>query len=165
MRDMQMKKVTVSVFVQNQANVLARVVSMYGQRGYNIDSLTVSATNNSEISRITIVFSVTEASLMQIITQTEKLEVVEKVFILKSEESVYRELLLVKIATGLAERSQIKEIVDIYRGKIISLSNNSMIIELTGSADKIDSMLEILSTYEILDISRTGITGMSRGNK
>ncbi|MBK5254145.1 MAG: acetolactate synthase small subunit [Peptostreptococcaceae bacterium] len=160
---MQIKKETVSIFVQNQANVLTRVVSLFGRRGYNIDSLTVSATNDPEVSRITIVFNVTDTSLQQIITQTEKLEVVKEVFVLETDNSVYRELLLVKVATNAQNRSQIKEIVDIYRGKIISLSRESMIIELTGNSDKIDSILKVLSDHEIIDISRTGITGMSRG--
>lgn len=163
MRSMQIKKETVSIFVQNQANVLTRVVSLFGRRGYNIDSLTVSATNDPEVSRITIVFNVTDTSLQQIITQTEKLEVVKEVFVLETDNSVYRELLLVKVATNAQNRSQIKEIVDIYRGKIISLSRESMIIELTGNSDKIDSILKVLSDHEIIDISRTGITGMSRG--
>ncbi|NLY81919.1 MAG: acetolactate synthase small subunit [Clostridiales bacterium] len=161
---MQTKKETVSIFVQNQANVLTRVVSLFGRRGYNIDSLTVSATNDPEISRITIVFNVTDASLKQIITQTEKLEVVREIFVLESENSVYRELLLVKVATTAQNRCQIKDVVDIYRGKIISLSRESIIIELTGNSDKIDSILKVLSDYEILDISRTGTTGMSREN-
>lgn len=164
MRNMQTKKETVSIFVQNQANVLTRVVSLFGRRGYNIDSLTVSATNDPEISRITIVFNVTDASLKQIITQTEKLEVVREIFVLESENSVYRELLLVKVATNAQNRCQIKDVVDIYRGKIISLSRESIIIELTGNSDKIDSILKVLSDYEILDISRTGTTGMSREN-
>ncbi len=164
MRNMQTKKETVSIFVQNQANVLTRVVSLFGRRGYNIDSLTVSATNDPEISRITIVFNVTDASLKQIITQTEKLEVVREIFVLESENSVYRELLLVKVATTAQNRCQIKDVVDIYRGKIISLSRESIIIELTGNSDKIDSILKVLSDYEILDISRTGTTGMSREN-
>ncbi len=164
MRDMQIKKEVVSVFVQNQANVLTRVVSLFGRRGYNIDSLTVSATNNPEISRITIVFNVTDASLKQILTQTEKLEVVENTFVLESENSVYRELLLVKVKADDDNRSKLKEIVDIYRGKIIDLSKESMIIELTGVTEKIDGLLKLLNDYEILDVCRTGVTGMSRGN-
>ncbi|HKK96484.1 MAG TPA: acetolactate synthase small subunit [Anaerovoracaceae bacterium] len=164
MRDMQIKKEVVSVFVQNQANVLTRVVSLFGRRGYNIDSLTVSATNNPEISRITIVFNVTDSSLKQILTQTEKLEVVEDTFVLESENSVYRELLLVKVEAKDDNRGKIKEIVEIYRGKIIDLSQESMIIELTGVTEKIDGLLKLLEKYKILDVCRTGVTGLSRGN-
>ena len=91
-----LKKEIVSVLVLNQANVLTRVVSLFGRRGFNIDSLTVSATNDPTLSRITIVFSATEQSMQQIITQTEKLEVVKDIYILDQQYSLYRELLLIK---------------------------------------------------------------------
>ncbi|MCI6012438.1 MAG: acetolactate synthase small subunit [Firmicutes bacterium] len=155
-----LKKEIVSVLVVNQANVLTRVVSMFGRRGFNIDSLTVSATNDPNLSRITIVFSATEQSMQQIITQTEKLEVVKDVFLLNRENSLYRELLLVKVSAGEAERTGIKEIVDIYRGKIVDLSRGSMIIELTGTPEKLDGFLDVMESYEITEVCRTGITGI-----
>ena len=96
-----LKKEIVSVLVDNQANVLTRVVSMFGRRGFNIDSLTVSATNDPTLSRITIVFNATERSMQQIITQTEKLEVVKSVHILNRENSLYRELLLLKVKANM----------------------------------------------------------------
>ena len=107
--------------------------SLFGRRGFNIDSLTVSATNDPKLSRITVVFTGTEQGLHQIITQTAKLEVVKKIFTLDSNDSIYRELLLLKVkadkdGTGAA----IKEVVEIYRGRIVDLSKNSLIIELTG---------------------------------
>ncbi len=111
------KKEIVSVLVLNQANVLTRVVSLFGRRGFNIDSLTVSATNDPTLSRITIVFNATEQSMQQIITQTEKLEVVKSIYILNRENSLYRELLLLKVNATPAELSTIKDIVDVYRGK------------------------------------------------
>ena len=155
-----LKKEIVSVLVVNQANVLTRVVSMFGRRGFNIDSLTVSATNDPNLSRITIVFSATEQSMKQIITQTEKLEVVKDVFLLNRENSLYRELLLVKVSAGEAERTGIKEIVDIYRGKIVDLSRGSMIIELTGTPEKLDGFLDVMESYDITEVCRTGITGI-----
>ena len=155
-----LKQEIVSVLVVNQANVLTRVVSMFGRRGFNIDSLTVSATNDPNLSRITIVFSATEQSMQQIITQTEKLEVVKDVFLLNRENSLYRELLLVKVSAGEAERTGIKEIVDIYRGKIVDLSRGSMIIELTGTPEKLDGFLDVMESYEITEVCRTGITGI-----
>ena len=100
-----MKQEIVSVLVKNQANVLPRVISMFGRRGFNIDSLTVSPTNDPEISRITIAFTATERSMQQIITQTEKLEVVESVSLLDSENSLYRELLLLKVHSTQAQRA------------------------------------------------------------
>ena len=155
-----LKKEIVSLLVVNQANVLTRVVSMFGRRGFNIDSLTVSATNDPNLSRITIVFSATEQSMQQIITQTEKLEVVKDVFLLNRENSLYRELLLIKVNAGESERTGIKEIVDIYRGKIVDLSRGSMIIELTGTPEKLDGFLDVMEVYDITEVCRTGITGI-----
>jgi len=155
-----LKKEIVSVLVDNQANVLARVVSMFGRRGFNIESLTVSATNDPSLSRITIVFSATEQSMQQIITQTEKLEVVKSVYLLNRENSLYRELLLIKVNNDDSQRTGIKEIVDIYRGKIVDLSRGSMIIELTGTPEKLDGFLDVMSSYDISEVCRTGITGI-----
>lgn len=155
-----LKKEIVSVLVLNQANVLTRVVSLFGRRGFNIDSLTVSATNDPSLSRITIVFSATEQSMQQIITQTEKLEVVKEIYILNDEYSLYRELLLLKVNAQPSERHGIKEIVDIYRGKIVDLSKSSMIIELTGTPEKIDGFMDVISDYDVAEVCRTGITGI-----
>lgn len=155
-----LKKEIVSVLVVNQANVLSRVVSMFGRRGFNIESLTVSATNDETLSRITIVFSATEQSMQQILTQTEKLEVVKSIYRLNRENSLYRELLLVKVNAGAKERTGIKEIVDIYRGKIVDLSLDSMIIELTGTPEKLNGFMDVMAVYDIAEVCRTGITGI-----
>ncbi|MBR5316150.1 MAG: acetolactate synthase small subunit [Firmicutes bacterium] len=155
-----LKKEIVSVLVLNQANVLTRVVSMFGRRGFNIDSLTVSTTNDPELSRVTIVFSATEQSMQQIITQTEKLEVVKSVHVLNRENSLYRELLLLKVKADMQERFMIKDIVEVYRGKIIDLSKPSMIIELTGTPEKLDGFMDMMSDYDVVEVCRTGITGI-----
>ncbi len=155
-------KEVISIFVDNQSNVLTRVASLFGRRGFNIDSLTVSATDDPMVSRITVVFNGDAQSLSQILTQTRKLEVVKDIFTLEKETSLYRELLLLKIACDKETRSTIKEIVDIYRGKVISLSKTCMIIELTGASEKIDGFLEMLDCYEIIETCRTGVTGISR---
>ena len=160
---MALRREVVSVFVDNQANVLTRVVSLFGRRGFNIDSLTVSATNDPNISRITVVFDGTEQSLTQIITQTEKLEVVRDIFALEKENSLFRELLLLKVKANKEERSAIHEIVEIYRGKIIDLSKNSIIIEMTGEPSKLDGFMEMLDCYDIVEVCRTGITAIGRG--
>ena len=157
------KKDVISIFVDNHANVLTRVVSLFGRRGFNIDSLTVSTTDNPKVSRITIVFTGNEQTLSQILTQTQKLEVVRDIFLLEKENSLYRELLLMKISATKDTRSAVKEIVDIYRGKIISLSKDSMIVELTGAPEKLDGFMEMINCYEIIEVCRTGITGISRG--
>lgn len=157
-----MKKEVLSIYVENKANVLTRVVSLYGRRGFNIDSLTVSSTNDPEISRITITFEGDNLTLHQIVSQTEKMEVVKSVKTLDSKRSFFRELLMVKVAADVEKRSEITEIVNIYRAKIISLTKKDMVIELTGSPDKLNAFMEMINEYEILDICRTGITGIEK---
>ena len=161
--DKQIKKEVISLLVDNQANVLTRVSSLFGRRGFNIDSLTVSATNDPKLSRITVVFTGTEQGLHQIITQTAKLEVVKKIFTLNSNDSIYRELLLLKVKADKTERSAIKEIVEIYRGRIVDLSKDSLIIEMTGASEKLDAFMDMMSCHEIAEVCRTGITGIGRG--
>ena len=157
--DKQIRKEVISILVDNQANVLTRVSSLFGRRGFNIDSLTVSATNDPKLSRITVVFTGTEQGLHQIITQTAKLEVVKKIFTLDSNDSIYRELLLLKVKADKEERSAIKEVVEIYRGRIV----DSLIIELTGTSNKLDAFMDMMSCHEISEVCRTGITGIGRG--
>ena len=161
--DKQIKKEVISILVDNQANVLTRVSSLFGRRGFNIDSLTVSATNDPKLSRITVVFTGTEQGLHQIITQTAKLVVLKKIFTLNSNDSIYRELLLLKVKADKTERSAIKEIVEIYRGRIVDLSKDSLIIEMTGASEKLDAFMDMMSCHEIAEVCRTGITGIGRG--
>ena len=158
-----MEREVISILVDNHAGVLTRVSSMFGRRGFNIDSLTVSATSNPAISRITVVVRADEDSLEQIIKQTARLEETRDIFVLKRENSLFRELLLVKGAADENTRSQIREIAGIYKAKIIDLSIGSMVMELTGEPEKIDAFLKILSTYRILVMCRTGITALERG--
>ena len=155
-------KEVISILVDNESNVLSRVVNLFGRRGFNIDSLTVSATNDPTLSRITIVFTGTENALHQILTQTEKLEVVRDIFTLEKDNSIYRELLLIKLKADKTARTAIREIVDIYRGRIVDLSKQSLIIEMTGAPGKIDAFMEMMSCYDISEVCRTGITGIGR---
>lgn len=158
-----MKKI-LSVLVENHAGVLARVSSLFCQRGYNIDSLTVSTTDNPDISRITIGVSVADDDdLAQIIKQTQKLVETKKVISLV-EDCIKRELLLVKVCADETNRGYLKEISQIYKAKIVDLSRGSMVLELTGAPDKIDGFLDVLSDYEILEMCRTGITAIERGD-
>ena len=110
-----------------------------------------------------MVFTGTQQALHQIISQTAKLEVVRKIFTLDPSRSIYRELLLLKVHADKASRSAVKEIVEIYRGKIVDLSRESLIIELTGDSDKIDGFMDLMSCYDISEVCRTGITGIGRG--
>ena len=157
------KKEVLSVLVDNHSGVLARVASLFGRRGYNIDSLTVSATNDPHISRITIVVSGDDAVISQIISQTRKLVETRDVFALNENRSLLRELLLVKLAANESKRSAIREVADIYGADIVDLSVDSMIVELTGAPTKIDAFLEVIKEYDILEMCRTGITALERG--
>ena len=157
-----MKKEVVSIYVDNKANVLSRVVSLYGRRGFNIDSLTVSATNDPGISRITIVFEGDYLTLHQIVAQTEKLEVVRSIKTLDRKKSFFRELLMIKVKADKSIRSEVKEIVDIYRAKIINLTTEELVLELTGAPEKLDAFLDLIKEYEIIDICRTGVTGIEK---
>ena len=157
-----MKKEVVSIYVDNKAIVLTRVVSLYGRRGFNIDSLTVSATNDPDVSRITVTFEGDNLTLHQIMSQTEKLEVVRSIKALDDKRSFFRELLMVKVAVENNTRREIKEVVDIYRAKIISFTKDEMVLELTGAPEKLDAFLDVLSDYDIIDICRTGITGIEK---
>ena len=160
-----MAREVISILVDNHAGVLTRVSSMFGRRGFNIDSLTVSATSDPAISRITAVVNADEDALEQIIKQTARLEETRDIFVLKQENSLLRQLVLVKEAANETTRSQIRETASIYKAKIIDLSIGSMVMELTGEPEKIDAFLKILSTYRILEMCRTGITALERGGQ
>ena len=153
----------ISLLVDNQSGVLARVSNLFCRRGFNIDSLTVSATNDPTVSRITVTITSDEKALSQLILQTERLEVTRQVFVLDHENSLERELLLLKVAADVHSRSELREIASIYKAKIIDLSPDSMVLELTGRPEKVDAFLKILSDYKILEQCRTGVTALERG--
>ncbi|MCI8496936.1 MAG: acetolactate synthase small subunit [Clostridiales bacterium] len=158
-----MGKEVLSVLVDNHSGVLTRIASLFGRRGFNIDSLTVSATNNPDISRITIVVQGDEQEIEQIILQTGKLIETRRIFALDQRHALLRELLIVKVAADESNRGALREIAGIYKAKIIDLSPCSMSMELTGEPEKIDGFLEILEKYDILEMCRTGITALERG--
>ncbi|MEG0769132.1 MAG: acetolactate synthase small subunit [Ruthenibacterium sp.] len=158
-----MKKEVLSLLVDNNSGVLTRITSLFGRRGFNIDSLTVSTTDDPAISRITLVVHDDEKVLEQIIKQTQRLEETREIFTLDTAKSLLRELLLVKVAADEASRAAIREVAMIYHAKIIDLSRGSMVLELTGEPDKIDAFLDVLSPYRILEMCRTGVTAIERG--
>lgn len=155
----------ISLLVDNQNGVLARVASLFCRRGFNIDSLTVSATNDPKISRITVSLHGNEQEVSQLILQTERLEVTRQIFELTPEKSLQRELLLLKVACDNQNRAELREISTIYKAKIIDLSPDSMVFELTGKPDKVDAFLTMFDGYEILELCRTGVTALERGGK
>ncbi|MDE6188665.1 MAG: acetolactate synthase small subunit [Clostridia bacterium] len=161
----------ISIVVKNNSSVLARVSSLFGRRGFNIDSLSVSATDDPQISRITVVAQSDEAGLAQIINQTKKLEETISVRALKESESVFRELSLVKILTKGEDFFDkfVIELSDRYGAIVVDVTAKSMIIELTGTSDKIDAYMNELSqaqadkNFVISKVCRTGITAIERG--
>ncbi len=165
---MASKKMTrniINILALNEVGALARIISVFGRRGFNIETVTASPTQNPKITRITIVITATEETMQQVLAQVEKVELVQKVYPL-SENSVYRELLLIRVEAGEAERTHIMEIVDTYRGKIIDLSVDSMVIELTGSPAKISAFIEVIgANHMIAEVSRTGATGIEAAGR
>lgn len=153
----------IAVLVKNSSGVLSRVSGLFSRRGYNIDSLTVGRTENKTVSRMTISLTCDIDMLEQVIKQLNKLEDVIRVSYLKSENSVYRELALIKVRANSQNRSEINEIVKIFRSKIVDVSVDALTIELTGDGKKISALLKLLSEYGILEIARTGITALERG--
>ena len=153
----------VSLLVDNQAGVLARVSSLFTRRGFNIESLTVSATNDPTVSRITVTVYGDDNKLNQLLLQTERLEVTRQVFVLDDRTALQRELLLLKVAATVVNRAELREIASIYKAKIIDLSPDSMVFELTGKPDKVDAFLRMFEGYTILEQCRTGVTAMERG--
>ena len=154
-----------SLLVDNNSGVLSRISGLFTRRGYNIDSITAGVTADSRFTRITIVSSGDEIILSQIEKQIAKLEDVIVVKVLKPEESVYRELILVKIRANAQQRSEIVSIADIFRAKIVDAERESLVIELTGTQSKLEAFLQLLDGCEILELARTGIAGLSRGIK
>lgn len=153
----------ISLLVENHSGVLARVSSLFCRRGFNIDSLTVSATNDPTVSRITVTVSGSDKELQQLVLQTERLEVTRQVFVLETANTLQRELLLLKVAADVHSRAELQEIANIYKAKIIDLSPDSMVFELTGKPSKIDAFLLMFRDYNILEMCRTGVTALERG--
>ena len=160
---MESKRRVISLLVDNQSGVLARVSNLFCRRGFNIDSLTVSATNDPTISRITVTTHGNENELSQLLLQTERLEVTRQVFELDEKNSLQRELLLLKVQADVHNRAELREIASIYKSKIIDLSPDSMVFELTGRPVKIDAFLLMFKDYNILEMCRTGVTAIERG--
>ena len=158
-----MRKKVFSVLVANTSGVLNRVAALFSRRGYNIDSLTVGVTENPEYSRMTIVAKGDDEILEQIEKQISKLEDVIEVTELGPDDSVCRELILVKIAVSVEQRQQVIAIADIFRAKIVDASKDSLMVELTGNQNKLDAFIELLEGYKIEQLVRTGITGLLRG--
>ena len=154
-----------SLLVDNNAGVLSRIAGLFSRRGYSIDSITAGVTADPRFTRITIVASGDELILSQIEKQVRKLEDVIEIKVLDPADSVYRELIMVKIRADRKERAEIISVADIFRAKIVDVEQESLIVELTGTQSKLEAFLSLLEGYEILELARTGITGLNRGIK
>ncbi|MBE5868030.1 MAG: acetolactate synthase small subunit [Lachnospiraceae bacterium] len=160
-----MQQKVFQLLVDNTSGVLSRISGLFSRRGYNIESITAGVTADPRITRITIVTSGDDDILEQIEKQVAKLIDIRDIRELKPEESVYRELALIKVRATAEQRQSVISVVDIFRAKIVDVAPDSLIIELTGNQSKIEAFLHLLDGYEILELARTGIAGLSRGSK
>jgi len=158
-------KHTLSVTVENKPGVLTRVAGLFSRRGFNIDSLAVGPTQDPTMSRMTIVVEAEEHSLEQITKQLNKLINVIKISDLDPHKSIDRELLLIKVNSSSKNRAEIIEIADIFRANIVDVSAKSLTLEITGTSDKLSAIREMLQSYGILELARTGKISLLRGNK
>lgn len=159
-----MKTQVFSLLVNDNAGLLSRVAGLFSRRGYNIDSITSGNTMSQGITRITVVATGDEQILSQIEKQLAKLEDVLEIKILKDGASVCRELIMVKIKADASQRTEVISLADIFRAKIVDVETDSLMLEMTGNKSKVEAFLKLLSGYEILELARTGITGLSRGS-
>lgn len=159
-----MKTQTYSILAENTTNVLSHISGLFSRRGYNIDSISAGVTADPRFTRITIVSHGEPNTLEQIEKQLAKLEDIVDVKMLEDGSSVCRELILVKLRATAADRAEILSTANIFRGKIVDVTTDSLVVELTGGQNKLDAFLNLVSGYEILELGRTGITGLRRGS-
>lgn len=158
-----MKQRVLSILVDNTAGVLSRVAGLFSRRGYNIDSITAGVTADPKFTRMTVVATGDELILEQITNQLSKLVDVLDIKVLEPEKSVNRELLLVKVSATVEERQNVISIANVFRANIVDIGQKSLVIELTGTRNKLEAFISLLEGYEILELARTGLTGLSRG--
>ncbi|BBZ61480.1 acetolactate synthase small subunit [Mycolicibacterium monacense] len=154
---------TLSVLVEDKPGVLARVASLFSRRGFNIQSLAVGATEQKNMSRMTIVVSVEEAPLEQITKQLNKLINVIKIVEQDEDNSVARELALIKVRADATTRGQVIEAVNLFRAKVVDVSTESLTVEATGTQEKLDALLRVLEPYGVRELVQSGVVSLSRG--
>ncbi len=159
---MESKKV-LSMLVENTPGLTSRISGLFSRRGYNIDSFSAGVTADPRYTRVTIVTHGDEMILEQIEKQVSKLTEVVNVKVLEQGTSVCRELMLVKISANNDDRQDVLAIVNIFHAKVVDVTHDSMVLEITGNQDKLQAFLDMLGVYDILELARTGITGLSRG--
>ena len=160
-----MAKYLLSVLVENHAGVLSRVAGLFSRRGFNIDSLAVGITENTEVSRMTIVVDGDEHTVEQVSKQLNKLIDVIKIKRLDKNESITRELALIMVSSNASTRSEIVQLVEIFRAKIVDVSKTTLTIEASGDEDKVSALEDLLRPFGIREVVRTGTIAIERGNR
>ena len=155
----------ISVLLENESGALSRVIGLFAQRGYNIETLTVAPTDDETLSRLTLTTLATDEQIEQITKHLNKLIEVVKLVDLTEGEYVERELMLIKLKVSGAQRAEVKRTSDIFRGQIVDVSNNTYTIQLTGTSGKLDSFIRAIAESTILEVVRSGVSGLSRGEK
>lgn len=155
----------ISVLLENESGALARLVGLFAQRGYNIDSLTVAPTEDATLSRLTLVTHGNDQVIEQITKQLHKLIEVVKLTDLSESAHIERELMLVKVKAVGEQRDEVKRCADIFRGQIVDVSASTYTVQLVGTSDKLDAFIQALTGTPILEVVRSGVSGIARGDK
>jgi len=156
---------TLSVLVENKPGVLARIAGLFARRGYNIESLAVGPTEHDEVSRMTIVVNVDESPLEQVTKQLNKLVEVIKIVELDGSASVNRELLLLKVRADAQTRSHVLETVQLFRAKVVDVATDTVTVEATGTADKLEALIRVLEPFGIRELVQSGMVAVARGSR
>ena len=155
----------ISVLIENEAGALSRVVGLFSQRNYNIETLTVAPTDDHTLSRLTLTTNGTDTVIEQITKQLNKLVEVVKLVDLTEGAHVERELMLIKIKASGGQRAEVKRTADIFRGQIVDISSSVYIVQLTGTSEKLDAFIEAIGAAQIVEVARSGVSGIARGEK
>ena len=160
-----MKRYVIAVYVENKYGVVARVSGLFMRRGFNIDSFTGQETDDPRYSRLTITLRGDDFTKDQVITQLKKLHNIKQVKLLQQEESVERELMIIKVRNTPETRSEVMAAAEVYRAKIIDYTTNYMCIEVTGEPSKINAFCQVMQPLEIIEMCRTGVVALERGSR
>jgi len=155
----------ISVLMENEPGALSRVVGLFSQRGYNIDTLTVAPTDDKTLSRLTLTTHGNDLTIEQITKQLNKLVDVVKVIDLTDGTHIERELMLLKVKATGSQRAEIKRCVDIFRGQIVDVTPGTYVVQISGNSDKLDAFIESMGDAAILEVVRSGVSGIARGEK
>ena len=161
---MEIRRYVLSILVANHSGVLTKLAGLFARRGYNIDNLSVGETTDENLSRITVLLRGDDYVLNQISLQLKKLHDVKKVVHLDESDSIFSEIMLIKVKADQQERSQILEIANVFKAKIVDFATEAITVEITGDTKKTNNFLELVKPFGILEIARTGLTAIERGN-